>query len=183
MPKTTKPVRPLPNRPRITLAKSKAKEDDDKTRIDKLEKRERVLREALKYVNDPDEEEHISESTEKWLSVGRVIVGRLFELAPRPEADASNMTSRHQTQGGFGWGFDPSFGYGDSRSSYYNNSAMEYTPLSEAQKEFLKTVDRNEDGDPIDAEGNLLMGDMGSGDYTGVFNTGEDGTSKYNQVS
>lgn len=115
-----------------------------------------MLREALKYINNPDQEEEVAESAEKWITVGREVVARLFKLAPKPDDLDQQVQPSLNPFGG-----NSSFGY-DMAQSF---PSMQYVPLSEEQKEFLRTVERNEEGDPVDAEGNLLMGDVDAGGY------------------
>jgi hypothetical protein len=117
-----------------------------------------MLKEALKYINNAEEEERIVESTEMWQAAGREVAGRLFEVAPKP--------------GDFG-GRDPfaqppsSFGF-DFQQSYPSFASTPYSPMTDTQKNFLRQVARNDEGDPVDGEGNLLMGRVGSIDLSEV---------------
>lgn len=98
-----------------------------------------TLRNALHLVNHPEEDEAIRLSIKRWTEAGREIADRLHEMIPKPDVASMCPTPR---SGAWGFATDSSF-----------------VPLTQEQEEYLRTVRRNEDGDPIDPDGHLILGE------------------------
>ncbi|RXK35372.1 hypothetical protein M231_07362 [Tremella mesenterica] len=122
----------------------------DSSRIASLERELLLLKQAVKYATDPEEDHKVEELVNLWRQAGRDAVERLFPLHPTPDKQSSSIGSTYPTsvydtypstnEGGgasWGWGWD-------------SKSPMSFD-------EILKKAPRNEEGDPVDHDGNLLF--------------------------
>ncbi|ORX39104.1 hypothetical protein BD324DRAFT_618528 [Kockovaella imperatae] len=128
----------------------------EKNRLLQLETRARQLREALSHKMNGEGEEKIEELTERWLAAGRDIAERLFDRAVRPDTDtpvaAPSRPPRGTSQGRW--------------SSGQDDDAV----FSSEEKDWLDNVARDEDGDPVDEEGNKLVDDIRQDDLIKALN-------------
>ncbi|ORY24766.1 hypothetical protein BCR39DRAFT_314427 [Naematelia encephala] len=111
-----------------------------------LEARARKLRDALRSINDPEEDERLVSLTSQWRAAGREVVERLFALVPKPDTESTVIykeTIPSMTM----------FGDGVYSSPW---KEIVFTP---EQTECLRTAKRNAEGDPVDDDGELLLGD------------------------
>ena len=120
----------------------------DKTKLANLEARLHQLRDAVNYQSNPEAEDETSTLTERWLIAGRDIAERLFDRYPKPDNVMAAQT-RPPDWGMARTGRWMGPGGGDN--------------LTSEQKDFLDTVRRDEDGDPVDDEGNKLVDDGNDG--------------------
>lgn len=104
-------------------------------RLAVLEKEARTLRQAVKYQNESEEDERLQHLITQWRTAGRDVVEQLFDRIPKPTEGDEVKSSRNTWM---------------ERSS----DGME---LTEEQERFLRDCDKNEDGEPIDDEGNTLL--------------------------
>ena len=111
-----------------------------------LEKQERTLKQAIRYQTHPDEDEdRLTELVAIWKSAGRQVAEDLFSVTPKPDATAD--AERRQGQGGW-----------DSEA-YGNMGAMGGgAELTDEQLEYLAMAPVNDEGDPLDEEGNPIFG-------------------------
>jgi hypothetical protein len=105
-----------------------------------LEKEARILRQAVKYLSNPEEDDTLRNLISTWRVAGRDVVEQIFDKIPEPAAGQGD--DRSQGQGG-SWMTD---GGGDSR--------FDITP---EQERWLANCPKNEDGEAIDDEGNPVI--------------------------
>jgi hypothetical protein len=102
-----------------------------------LEKEARTLRQAVKYQNESEEDERLQDLIKQWRTAGRDVVEQIFDRVPKPiEGDEVIRSDRNP------W------------MSSSRDDGMEFT---EEQERWLKDCPKNEDGEPIDDEGNTLI--------------------------
>lgn len=106
-----------------------------------LETKIRKLKEAISCIND-DKEAELEELIHKWRAGGREIVERFFVVVPRQEE--SSEANNPQSSFNYPWSEDAPRG----------------PMLTEEQREYLARAPTNDDGDPVDHEGNPLLPEM-----------------------
>jgi hypothetical protein len=104
----------------------------------KLELRARHLREALNHYQHPGKAYELNELTKQWLAAGREITERLFALIPKPNSEEERNAAM------------------PVRSYYGDDQGRDYDKVDMS---FLDGVARNEDGEAVDDEGNILLPD------------------------
>ncbi|KAK8843327.1 hypothetical protein IAR55_006982 [Kwoniella newhampshirensis] len=118
-----------------------------------------ILKKAIKY-NDGNDESHLQSFIHQWRNAGRDIVERLFSIIPRPtQGDTDMIQSQMATTRSNG--YDPS----TPRTSYWSEQGNHFSAapgLSMDQIECIRNAPTNEDGEPVDEEGNLLIPDGGA---------------------
>jgi hypothetical protein len=148
------PARRQGNKPGITLSRSAGigvgQQISDRQTITSLETRARHLREALSHIQTPEKGYELEQLTAQWLAAGREITERLFALIPQPDrlemtTDLVAFTNTGHGEAQAGWGMDHSGG------------GVADVFLTRAEEEYLASAQRNDNGDAVDAEGNLLL--------------------------
>ena len=115
----------------------------EKQQITSLENRARTLREALNLIHNTAQEDQLDLITHQWLSAGREIVERLFDLLPRPDPTANQTSSLVPITRANPW---KSYGYD------------RYETFNDEQRKWLDHADRDNDGSPLDENGDVIMG-------------------------
>lgn len=107
-------------------------------RITTLEKEARTLRQAVKYQTEQEEDERLQHLIIQWRTAGRDVVEQIFDRVPKPTEgeDEPNISNSNPWMHGSSGG------------------AVE---LTIEQERWLKDCRKNEDGEPIDDEGNTLL--------------------------
>jgi hypothetical protein len=107
--------------------------------IANLEKEARTLRQAVKYKTEQEEDERLQDLITQWRTAGRDVVEQIFDRVPKPtdneDNSVNNSNSNPWMSGGGGDGME----------------------LTIEQERWLKECRKNEDGEPIDDEGNTLL--------------------------
>lgn len=106
-----------------------------------MEKEARSLRQAVRYHTDISEDERLLELIRQWRSAGRDVVEQIYDRVPKP--DPSAETDRP----GGSWFFGPGGG-GGGRQEF---------DLTDEQERWLAHCPKNDDGEPVDEEGNTLF--------------------------
>jgi hypothetical protein len=100
-----------------------------------LEKEARTLRQAVKYQNELEEDERLQHLINQWRTAGRDVVEQIFDRIPKPTENDEVKQARNPWMSG-------------------RDDMME---LTDEQEKWLENCDKNEDGEPIDDEGNPLI--------------------------
>jgi hypothetical protein len=100
-----------------------------------LEKEARTLRQAVKYQNELEEDERLQHLINQWRTAGRDVVEQIFDRIPKPSENDEVKQARNPWMSG-------------------RDDMME---LTDEQEKWLENCDKNEDGEPIDDEGNPLI--------------------------
>jgi hypothetical protein len=106
-----------------------------------LEKEARILRQAVKYHSNPDEDDTLRELISTWRTAGRDVVEQIFDKIPEPlpgQEDAGQASTSNSSWGASG-----------GRDDKYD--------ITPEQERWLATCRKNEDGEPVDEEGNTLI--------------------------
>ena len=112
-----------------------------------LESKARKLREALTYIEHPEKESELRDLVTLWRAGGREVVERLFVLIPKPdEAKSDTYYDSHSSPTPLPWSTDTARGH----------------VLTLEQRDYLARAPTNDEGDPVDYEGNLLLPDVTS---------------------
>jgi hypothetical protein len=104
-------------------------------RIAILEKEARTLRQAVKYQNELEEDERLQHLINQWRTAGRDVVEQIFDRIPKPTENDEVKQGRNPWMSG-------------------GDDMME---LTDEQEKWLENCDKNEDGEPIDHDGNPLI--------------------------
>ena len=105
-------------------------------RLAVLETEARTLRQAVKYQNESEEDERLQHLIDQWRTAGRDVVEQIFDRVPKP-------TENDEVK--------------SSRNTWMDSSRADSPELTVEQENWLKDCDKNEDGEPIDDEGNTLL--------------------------
>lgn len=138
--------------PRIGLLRSSptsstsSRPTSDRQQLQALQSQVQTLRDAVKWLQTPDEAARLRDLIDQWLSAGREVAERLFAITRKPEEGDAN--------GKQGW----SVARPSSFASFPPSGSM-FPGLSEEQREWLEKAPRNADGEPCDVEGNPLFPD------------------------
>jgi hypothetical protein len=100
-----------------------------------LEKEARTLRQAVKYQNELEDNERLQHLINQWRTAGRDVVEQIFDRIPKPTENDEFKQARNPWMSG-------------------RDHMME---LTDEQEKWLENCDKNEDGEPIDDEGNPLI--------------------------
>jgi hypothetical protein len=112
-----------------------------------LEQEERTLKQAVKYLSSPEEDKRLADLIPMWRDAGRTIAEMLFEIMPKPEVGAPGDAAGMAT------------GLGGGRGMWEDEPPLRREELlSEEEVATIREARLNEDGQPVDDEGNLLMG-------------------------
>jgi len=122
--------------------------DSDRPQIANLESKVRKLNQALTYIENPEKVAELQDLVDVWRAGGREIVERLFHIVPRPEEFSSAL--RH--------------GQTSSTSFQWSDDVKRPSMMTQEQRDYLAHAPTDDDGDPIDSEGNSLLPDMMSQD-------------------
>jgi hypothetical protein len=106
-------------------------------RIMEVEKQERTLKQALRYLSNPEEDERLEELVVKWKAAGREIAELLFDVTPKPDVDAQ---AGQRTSG---W-------------SSYDDRGGE-GGMTDEQLEYLANAPIDSEGKPLDENGNPVF--------------------------
>ena len=101
-----------------------------------LEKEARTLRQAVKYQNESEEDERLQDLIIQWRTAGRDVVEQIFDRIPKP---AGNDEVKQ------------------ARNPWMTSGRDDIMELTDEQENWLKNCDKNEDGEPIDEDGNPLI--------------------------
>ncbi|WVQ63940.1 uncharacterized protein L199_002097 [Kwoniella botswanensis] len=119
-----------------------------------------ISKQAIKYLRE-DDNARLRELIDIWKNAGREVVEKLFGIVPEP-VQSNNSTN---------------INYHDSNhpvsSSYWNSSTSTSSmsmAIGEDQMEFIRNARRNDNGDIIDDEGNVLMIGEDEGDIDHFWN-------------
>lgn len=123
--------------------------------ITKLEKEARILRQAVRYYTNPDEDERLSDLISQWRMAGREVVEQLYDRIPEPDPETEATSSARAQNQGRGQGSSDWFTGGGAGAS-----SRQYE-MTEEQENYLKYCPRNQDGDPVDSDGNSLIPPLG----------------------
>ncbi|WWD21158.1 hypothetical protein CI109_105641 [Kwoniella shandongensis] len=109
-----------------------------------------MLKKAIKY-DEEDDETHLHFLVHQWRNAGRDIVERLFELVPRPEHQFDQQETKYSSQKQASHG----------TNSWTDQGRVPPTPtLTRDQLDYIRNAPTNEDGEPVDEEGDPLIPDM-----------------------
>ncbi|KAK4683864.1 hypothetical protein P7C73_g6352, partial [Tremellales sp. Uapishka_1] len=131
----------------------------DQYEINRLEKENRIFKQAYKYKTEPEDEQRVVELIGIWKEAGREITEKLFDLLPKPEEG-----ERDRPYQSFGYDF---------------GGRREDDALTNAQREFLRNAPRNEDGDAVNEDGVPLIPEPPTEEEMGKFYKGEAGRPSY----
>jgi len=92
-------------------------------------------------MQNPEKEDELQEDIDLWRIGGREVVERIFAIMPPQE-----QPKGHPGQGPYAWSGETPRG----------------TILTDEQRDFLARAPTNDEGDPVDYEGNLLLPDVTS---------------------
>jgi hypothetical protein len=110
-----------------------------------LEKQERTLRQALRYLGNPEEDDRLEELVVMWKGAGRQVAELLFDVTPKPDPSAEAVS-----RGRGGWS-----GYGDSMGGMGGEG-----DLTDDQLEYLANAPTNDKGETLDMEGNPIYAEV-----------------------
>lgn len=197
--KTSKTAQPIGGG--ISLAPAKPQSQQvvgahaEKAKIAQLESKVLLMQTAVRLIQNEAKERRVEESTEMWLMAGRDIAEALFKQVTKPDElpDQDGSLASMGYGGGFGsWGWDEGpltpahMGYGGFHDSNRPGPvarqrvyAPSYQGLTDEQRALLAQAKRNEDGDAVDEEGNLLFGDGGEVDLDSIAAAASSGGSRY----
>ncbi|OCF72685.1 hypothetical protein I204_07069 [Kwoniella mangroviensis CBS 8886] len=128
--------------------------------LKKLQNEVMISKQAIKYIRE-DDNTRLKELIDMWKNAGREVVEKLFGIVPEPvQSDGpTNMnysSSNHPVS-----------------SSYWNSSTSSSSmssAIGEDQMEFIRNARRNDNGDIIDDEGNVMMIGEDEGDIQQFWN-------------
>ncbi|ODN95846.1 hypothetical protein L198_04464 [Cryptococcus wingfieldii CBS 7118] len=123
-----------------------------------------MLKKAIRY-DAQDSAGRLQELIVMWRSAGREMVEKLYDLIPRPDPGTS----------------DNPYISNPTPSGYWQESSAS-NGLSSEQEEILAKAPRNKDGDPVDADGNLLIPDVADQDMGALMKEIESSTLYGDQV-
>ncbi|ODN74448.1 hypothetical protein L202_06841 [Cryptococcus amylolentus CBS 6039] len=123
-----------------------------------------MLKKAIRY-DAEDSAGRLQELIVMWRSAGREMVEKLYDLIPRPDPGTS----------------DNPYISNPTPSGYWQDSSAS-NGLSSEQEEILAKAPRNKDGDPVDADGNLLIPDVADQDIGALMKEIESSTLYGEQV-
>nr|XP_019048050.1 hypothetical protein I302_04672 [Kwoniella bestiolae CBS 10118]OCF26980.1 hypothetical protein I302_04672 [Kwoniella bestiolae CBS 10118] len=112
--------------------------NEDNTRIRELQNEIMIFKQAIKYLRE-DDNSRLKELILLWRNAGREVVEKLFGIIPRPASSSNDVMPRYQ----------------QTSASYWNTESGEEGNLE--QMEFIRNAQRNDKGDLVDDEGNVLM--------------------------
>ncbi|WRT69044.1 uncharacterized protein IL334_006027 [Kwoniella shivajii] len=120
------------------------------SQVNSLQNEVLMLKKAIKYTTESDDE-RLNELIILWRGAGRDIVEKLFAIVPKPNLENNNSNGYNITDQS-----TPSY-WNSTHGNDNGNDNNDGTDLTEEQVAFLKNAERNQDGEPIDDEGNLLI--------------------------
>lgn len=126
----------------VTLAPSKTvpkKVKSDKEKLKEINEKISLLKRAIHILDHPEEDEAIKNSIVQWKEAGQEITDLLFGIVDRPNDVSAHVTNRPL------WGFS------------------HQDEFSEAQGDVLKDVNRDEEGEVVDRDGNRIDWEEGFG--------------------
>lgn len=135
--------------------------------IVKLEDHLRTLKSALRYLEEPEEDEKLVSLIETWRDGGRQVAEMLYQRYPKPEPeDPWSNPSRAAAGGQWGAG---------SISDTWSDD------LTDEHRRYLANFSVNKNGDTVDKEGNLLYPDEGPDDIPSLLGSSKR-TRPYNDA-
>lgn len=90
----------------------------------------------MKYQNESEEDERLEHLIIQWRTAGRDVVEQIFDRIPKP-------TENDEVK--------------EARTPWMTSGRDDTMELTDEQECWLKNCDKNEDGEPIDEEGNPLI--------------------------
>ncbi|WWD06720.1 hypothetical protein V865_004815 [Kwoniella europaea PYCC6329] len=119
-----------------------------------------ISKQAIKYLRE-DDNARLRELIDMWKNAGRKVVEKLFGIVPEPiQSNNSTNINYHNSNH-------------PVSSSYWNSSTSTSSmsmAIGEEQMEFIRNARRNDNGDIIDDEGNVLMIGEDEGDIDHFWN-------------
>jgi len=129
-----------------------------------LEAKARSLRQAVSYITNPDEDERTQNLIDQWRMAGREVVEKLFDRIPKPTDEQlsnqasinNNNNNNNQTNSQY----SSIYNTGSIQTAFQGDSQFKeysYSELPDDLRLFIEKAPKNEDGEVIDSEGNLLF--------------------------
>jgi hypothetical protein len=121
---------------------------DTNNKIAELNKTIRTLKQAVRYLNEPEEDERLEQLISTWREAGRNVAELLFSKFPKPE---DNKGTDHYTSLPYhavsSW----------EEAKPWGQPGEGWDDLTEEQKKYLIDADTNDRGEMVDHDGNPIF--------------------------
>jgi hypothetical protein len=118
------------------------------TKVAELDKTIRTLKQAIRYLNEPEEDERLEQLISTWREAGRTVAELLFPKFPRPEDNkGTDHYKSHAYHAASSW----------DEPKPWGQPGEGWDDLTEEQKRYLIDADTNERGEMVDNDGNPIF--------------------------